>query len=168
MEGGVFPQSRTQDKKKQSPGHHSPPEEGMEGLLWLQGQQLQRSTTSHAHDNGGKRRWKRGQIRRPDSCHLDSRVSRLPDIFCCWRESQLCQVLQSPSWKWRVDQHRGWPRACGVQNLLLHLHRRKEVDLHQKLKTNRVSECQTLRLKQLVFSSERIHEKLPDPEQKLW
>ena len=168
MEDGGLPQGRTQDKKKQALGHHSPPEEGMEGLLRLQGQQLQRSTTGLAHDSGGKRRWKRGSIRRPDSCHLDSPVSRLPDILCCWRESQLCQVLQGPSWNWRMDQHRGWSGACGFQNVLLHFHRGKENDLHQKLKTHRVQECQTLRLKQLVFSSKRIHEKPPDPEQKLW
>ena len=100
MEHCVFPQRGTPDNKKPAFNQDSPFEEGMEALLRLQGEQLERIATDLAPDGGRKRSGKRGQLRRPDSCHLDAFFQRLPYILCCWRKIQLCQVLQGPTFIW--------------------------------------------------------------------
>ena len=138
MEDNIRSQRRTEDKKKQPPGQDSPVEEGVEDLLRFQGKQLQRSGASVAHDSRRKGSGKWGQVRRSDSCHLDSLFQRISHFFRCQRQIQLCQVLRWPSFQWGMDQHRGWPAARGICNDLLHLHRREESVLHQELKALRV------------------------------
>ena len=138
MEHNLCPQRRTEDKKKQPPGHHSSFEESVESLLRLQGEQVQwfPATSTHDHWRKGRRKW--GQVRRPDSCHMDSPFQGLPCFFRCGRKTQLCQELQGPSFYWGMDQHRGWPAAQRIRNDLLRLHRRGQSVIHQKHATLRI------------------------------
>ena len=147
MENGVLPQSRAQDNKKQAPCHHPPVEERVEGLLRLQGQQVQRTPTNPPHDGGGERRRKGSQTRGPDSCHLGAFLQRLPRIVFCWRKIQLFQILQDSTFGWGMDQHRGCSANGSIQNYVHHLHWRGTGLLHQKLKTLGLWERQDLRLK---------------------
>ena len=135
MEHCVFPQRGTPDNKKPAFNHDSPFEEGMEALLRLQGEQLERIATDLAPDGGRKRSGKWGQLRRPDSCHLDAFLQRLPRIVFCWRKIQLFQLLQDSTFGWGMDQHRGCSANGSIRNYLHHLHWRGTGLLHQKLKT---------------------------------
>ena len=166
MEHDVCPQRRTEDKKKPSPGHHSPFEERVEGLLRFQGEQVQGSGTTAPPDSRRKRGREWSQVRRPDSCNMDSLLSWLPDIFRCGRQIQLCQVLQGPSFTRGMDQHRGWPAAQRIRNDLLRLHRRGQSVLHQKHATLRIWERPGLRIKQMVQASQWLHQEPPYSEHK--
>ena len=63
----VLPHRRTQDYAEQALDHHSPVEEGVEGLLRVQGEQLQGSGAGASHDRRGKRRRIWFEIRGSDS-----------------------------------------------------------------------------------------------------
>ena len=135
MEHCIFPQRRRGDNKTQPPGHDSPFEEGVEGLLRFQGQQLHSFPTTAAPHSRRKGRRKWGQVRGPDSCHLDSLFKRLSCVFRCGRKTQLCQVLQASSFNRGVDDNRGWTRTCRFKDCLFNLDWREEGPFCDELET---------------------------------
>ena len=164
LEHSILPQRRAPHWTKPTFDDDSSSQEGVEGFIPIQGWRIWRFGPSPASYHRRERFWQWSRIRWPDSCYLDPPLQRVSHIFSCGGEVEF-KVCKGVTFNWGMDCNQGISRNGGKWYDLLNHDWRKESFFHHELESIWFWECSSFCLKQLVFSSRRVHQIPPNREQ---